>query len=591
MKNIAYLFRRSWAVSKRYFIVTCIKSIFTALIPLVNIAGIGLVINALEAEQSINEILRLIITYLLVNLIISLSSQLLTFFELTLMRKTTNVLQYEYMQDCINIDYHYVQDGKVLNLKQKSMLSQPAFFLPKLGACFNYIVQFIGILSIFALLSPIFIVVIIVISGLIIGLNLFTQKCDFNFNNEKVEDERKLEYLYSVMTGYKYAKEIRINNANTYISNKYSVILEKHVYRLKMLLCKKLEVDLLTVVLSVGQTAIMYIYFTYEVSTNQIDLAQYTVLLSSTMLFTSIVLSFFSTLGAINNTCKTIDFYLEYEQVLRENSITNDSNKRDEVANDFSRAIIKFENVSFIYPNAKDYVLNGIDLEIKPNKKLAIVGLNGSGKTTLIKLLLRLYQPTHGRITLDGIDISDMPYHQYIRHIGIVLQDFFLFAYSLKENIIFNSEYNEERFFTSIEKSGLTNKIRTLPNAIDTSIYRELDDNGIEFSGGEGQKLALARAIYKNADILILDEPTSALDPVAEYQLFSRLNEISDDKTTIFISHRLSSTYFCDNIIVLDNGCIGEQGNHEALMAQDGIYAQLYRAQAKYYERNEEISS
>ena len=587
MKNIIYLFKRAWSVSKGYFLVTVIKSIFTALIPLVNITGLGLVIDALISNKTINDVLALVIIYLSINLGVSLINQVLALWEVNLMRKATDILQCEYVQNCIHIDYHYVQDGKMLNLKQKSMLSQPAFFMQKLGTCFNYIVQFIGILSIFAVLSPSFIILILVISALLIWLNLFTQKCDFNFNNEKVEEDRKLDYLYGVMTGYKYAKEIRINNANTYIKSKYNLIFQKHIHKLKVLLRKKLGVSLLTVLLSVLQTAMMYLYFTYQVVANQIDIAQYTVLLSSTTLFTSIVLSFFANWGNINNSCKAIDFYREYEQIIKDNSTTNDSNRLSEVKTEFSRATIKFEDVSFIYPNANEYVLKDVNIEISPNKKVAIVGLNGSGKTTLIKLLLRLYKPTQGQITLNGIDINEIPYRQYISHIGIVLQDFSLFAYSLKENIVFDSEYRPDRFFESIEKSGLANKLQSLPNGIDTSIYRELDDKGIEFSGGEGQKLALARAIYKNADMLILDEPTSALDPIAEYQLFSRLNEISENKTTIFISHRLSSTYFCDNIIVLKDGSVGEQGNHDELMKQNGFYAELYRLQAKYYERNE----
>lgn len=587
IKNIIYLFKRAWSVSKGYFVVTVIKSIFTALIPLINITGLGLVIDALISNKTIHDVLALIIIYLSVNLGISLINQVLALWEVNLMRKATDILQCEYVQDCIHIDYHYVQDGRMLNLKQKSMLSQPAFFMQKLGTCFNHIVQFIGILSIFAVLSPSFIILILVISTLLIWLNLFIQKCDFNFNNEKVGEDRKLDYLYNVMTGYKYAKEIRINNANTYIKAKYNLIFQKHIHKLKVLLRKKLGVSLLTVLLSVLQTAIMYLYFTYQVVANQIDISQYTILLSSTTLFTSIVLSFFANLGNIKNSCKAIDFYREYEQIIKDNSTTNDSNRLSEVKTEFSHATIKFEDVSFIYPNANEYVLRGVNIEINPNKKVAIVGLNGSGKTTLIKLLLRLYKPTEGKITLNGIDIAEIPYRQYISHIGIVLQDFSLFAYSLKENIVFDSEYDSDRFFESIEKSGLTNKLQTLPNGMDTSIYRELDDKGIEFSGGEGQKLALARAIYKNADMLILDEPTSALDPIAEYQLFSRLNEISENKTTIFISHRLSSTYFCDNIIVLKDGSVGEQGKHDELMKQNSFYAELYRLQAKYYERNE----
>ena len=171
------------------------------------------------------------------------------------------------------------------------------------------------------------------------------------------------------------------------------------------------------------------------------------------------------------------------------------------------------------------------------------------------------------------------------------MQDFALFAYSIKENVIFDGIFDETRFRDCINKSGLKENISSLPYDINTSLYRELDEAGIEFSGGEGQKLAMARALYKKADIMILDEPTSALDPIAEYELFMRFNDITDNKTTIYISHRLSSTKFCDEIIVIHNNEIAERGNHQMLVENGGLYASLYASQAKYYQENEAKSN
>lgn len=474
-----------------------------------------------------------------------------------------------------------------MNLKEKSILSNPSFFLPTWGECFGYIVQFSGVLYIFSRLSPLFILVILITSALLIYLTLVTQKNDFDFNNDKTENDRKLDYLYAVMTEYKYAKEIRINNACQFIKDKYRKIFGEQVKKLKILYRKKFGINLLSTLLTIVQTAAMYLFFSYQVSSKQISIAKYTVLLASTTLFTSILLSFFKTIGNINNDCKSVRFYREYAETLKKHSTIHDSNRIPEKTIDFGNTTIRFENVSFIYPSTAKYVLRNLNLEIKQGQRLGIVGLNGSGKTTLIKLLTRIYDPTEGRITINGIDIREIPYRQYVSHIGIVLQDYSLFAYSVKENIVFDKPFEKEKFEESIHKSGLGDKIKTLSKGIDSSVYRELDDNGIEFSGGEGQKLALARAIYKNAGLLILDEPTSALDPVAEYELFSKLNDIAKDKTTVFISHRLSSTRFCDRIIVLKDGNISEWGSHAELMRQDGFYAHLYRAQAKYYAETE----
>lgn len=242
--------------------------------------------------------------------------------------------------------------------------------------------------------------------------------------------------------------------------------------------------------------------------------------------------------------------------------------------------------MSFAYPNTTNYALRDINISIMPGQKLGIVGLNGAGKTTLIKLLLRVYFPKSGRITLGGIDISEIPYQQYVKHIGVVLHDFSLFAYSIKENIVFDGECNSKKLSESIEKSGLTDKIANLSNGVDTSVFRELDDNGIEFSGGEGQKLAMARAVNKNSPILILDEPTDSLDPKSESEIYDDFFNISAKKTTIFISHRLASSARANKILVFDNGKIVEQGNHTELLRLNKKYAEMFNMQKESYVNN-----
>ncbi len=591
IRNIVFCFRNTWKNSRQYFFATVIKNLFTAIIPLVNIAGLGFTINALVSEEPLASVLKYILGYALIHLAITLATQLLTLWENNAMRKSSNIMQFKYIQDCLDIDYHYVQDGKILNLKQKSMISQPPFFLSHWGNLINYFIQSISVLFIFSVFSPPFTLIIMLLSVLMIMLTIYTQKCDFNFNNSKVEDDRKLDYLYSVMTDYQYAKELRINNAAQFIKNKYIFETKIQIRKLKKLLNKKLGVNSLSIILSIIQTGCMYLYFSHQVFLSQISIAEYSVLISSATLFTSVLLACFSSLGAINSSFKALEFYREYEQVLRENSTLSKSNTLSEINIDFAKANIKFENVSFMYPDATEYVLKNITFDIIAGKKYAIVGLNGSGKTTIIKLILRIYSPTSGKITLNGIDINQIPYRQYISKIACVMQDFALFAYSIKENVIFDGIFDETRFRDCINKSGLKEKISSLPYDINTSLYRELDEEGIEFSGGEGQKLAMARALYKKADIMILDEPTSALDPIAEYELFMRFNDITDNKTTIYISHRLSSTKFCDEIIVIHNNEIAERGNHQMLVENGGLYASLYASQAKYYQENEAKSN
>lgn len=269
----------------------------------------------------------------------------------------------------------------------------------------------------------------------------------------------------------------------------------------------------------------MYIYFSYAVYKGSITLAEYLILLASTTLFCSLLLGFLDKVALIERTLKAFDFYTEYENLLNKHSTQTKSNELQERIIDFGSAVIKFENVSFVYPNTTQMILININLTIRHGEKLAVVGLNGSGKTTFVKLLTRLYDPTEGRITLNGIDIKEIPYKQYTKYIGVVLQDFTLFAYTVRENVILDNKFFEEKFNESIIKSGLSSKIDSLEKGVDTFVYKTLDQSGVEFSGGEGQKLALARALYKDPNTLILDEPTSALDPLAEYEFFKKLNK------------------------------------------------------------------
>jgi ABC-type multidrug transport system, ATPase and permease components len=214
---------------------------------------------------------------------------------------------------------------------------------------------------------------------------------------------------------------------------------------------------------------------------------------------------------------------------------------------------------------------------------MAIVGKNGAGKTTFIKLLCRLYDPTEGEILLNGINIKKYDYEEYLRVFSVVFQDFKLFSFSVAENVATSCEYDEDKLWKCLEQAGIKDRIEKLPEGINTNIYNNQEE-GIEISGGEAQKLAIARALYKDAPVVILDEPTSALDPVSELEIYERFNKLVEEKTSIFISHRMSSCRFCNNILVFDDGQIVQIGNHDELVSdKEGIYHSLWEAQAKYY--------
>lgn len=241
------------------------------------------------------------------------------------------------------------------------------------------------------------------------------------------------------------------------------------------------------------------------------------------------------------------------------------------------------ENVSFQYPGTEEEILKEINLKLRIGGKYAIVGRNGAGKTTLIKLLCRLYDPTRGRILLNGIDIKYYDYEEYVKIFSVVFQDFKLLSLPLADNVSSGEKVEEEHMWEVLEQAGLKERIERMPEGLWSQLYKN-NGNGIEISGGEAQKLAIARALYKDGPFVILDEPTAALDPISEAEIYQNFNEMIKGKTAIYISHRMSSCKFCDDIIVLDNGRITERGNHEKLVKENGIYASLYNAQAQYYK-------
>ena len=245
---------------------------------------------------------------------------------------------------------------------------------------------------------------------------------------------------------------------------------------------------------------------------------------------------------------------------------------------------VEFRNVSFKYPGSDNYALRNVNMKFEIGKRLAVVGMNGSGKTTFIKLLCRLYDPTEGEILLNGIDIRKYNYREYMDIFSVVFQDFQLLHLKLGENVAGKVDYDKELVIDCLEKAGFSDRFIKMKDGTETYLYKEYDKNGVDLSGGEAQKIAIARALYKDAPFIILDEPTAALDPIAEAEIYGKFDEIAGDKTAIYISHRLSSCKFCDEIAVFHEGAVIQQGSHASLVADEsGKYYELWHAQAQYY--------
>lgn len=249
----------------------------------------------------------------------------------------------------------------------------------------------------------------------------------------------------------------------------------------------------------------------------------------------------------------------------------------------YSDCIVEFVNVSFKYPNSEKYVLKNINISLPMDRITNIVGVNGSGKTTFIKLLCRLYDPTEGVIKLNGIDIREFDYDSYMRFFSIVFQDFKLFSFTLGQNVALSNSYDDSIVEKSLAEAGFESRLESLKDGLGTYLYKTFENDGVEISGGEAQKIAIARSLYKDAKIMIMDEPTAALDPIAEFDIFNRIQQIIQNRTVICISHRLSSCRICDRILVFLDGEIAQDGSHKELVNVEGPYKELWNAQAQYY--------
>lgn len=250
---------------------------------------------------------------------------------------------------------------------------------------------------------------------------------------------------------------------------------------------------------------------------------------------------------------------------------------------------IAFEHITFSYPNSDKVILNDVNFSIKKGEKISIVGLNGAGKTTLVKLLCRLYHPDSGTIRINGVNIFEYEYESYMKQIAAIFQDYKLFAFTIRENITCNKSKKDMRMEQIISDVDMEEKIKELPNGIETLFGKEYDKAGIEMSGGQSQKIAIARALYKDASLIILDEPTSALDPIAEADIYQNFNQMVEGKTALYISHRMSSSVFCDKILILNNGILEDFDTHKNLMKKtEGLYYQLFSSQAENYRMTTE---
>lgn len=591
ISNFSYtgkMLKLMWKSDKQYIVYLLLDIIVWSIIPFVNVYLVQESINMLETGADFQNYVPIIVGLVIGNLILNYCHNYLNY-KRDLHGSIISVILYKNIfVKTLNLDYEKIIDKNIQEMRELSLrINDNNRFSVMTVAFHNLVSSIIVITGISYLLAQIdlwilFIVLTIVIvnSISVIYRNRYERKVEIDIN----PIIRKIQYFMGIGSNYSYIKEMKLFSMNNNVVNEY-VNLQKEMYKG---VNKTRRLSLFGYTISHISQAILniviYLYLGYRVLVNKnLSIAEFSVFLAAVVNFNGSIQRIFTSHLQINNNGQYLKDYFEFMKI---NNIEEDESvKQDLIVRKHN--IIEFKNVSYRYPNQENYAIKNLSLKFNTGEKLSIVGENGSGKTTLVMLLMRMIDPTEGEILFNGINIKNLKIDEYRKLFSTVFQDFKLFAFTIKENVSALSSERCEDIEKKVNKAlysiGLGEKINSLPKGIYTYIEQIYDKEGILLSGGESQRIAIARALYKDSPIFILDEPTAALDPRVEYEIYSKFEEFTQNKTILYITHRLASTKFCNKIVVLKKGEVIELGTHNELMKMNGYYSELFNMQAQYY--------
>lgn len=583
-----------------------IQSLMSALLPFINIFMSAKIITALVGNQNLRHLLILAGTTVLLNLVTGLLLSAMTRIGNYHWAKFWQVLDEPLNEKIRQMDYERVEDTAVhlRYEKIKMMRTTNGLGLPRLLWSFSGILQsFFQVVFSVSLVAGAFtahktanagswsfifewwfavIIAAVLVANVI--LDIYRASASVKKTTAVIggfeQVNRIGNYYGEYLSNYKAGKDIKLYALNKSIAREFRDIMDMSVQMAGRVYGALAKYNSLSAVSSTVTSSVIYAFVAIKAlfgSFSVGNIVQYAGSLSQLGGGVSSFMFHLSMIMANADALQLIFEFTDMPDVKYHGSLTTE--KR--VDNDYE---IEFRNVSFRYPGTQAYALKNLNLKLNVGRRMAVVGMNGSGKTTMIKLLCRLYDPTEGEITLNGIDIRKYDYAEYMDIFSVVFQDFKLFSFSLGQNVATSVAFDREKAIACLGKAGFADRLASMPRSLETPLYKDFEEDGVEISGGEAQKIALARALYKDAPFIVLDEPTAALDPLAEFEIYSTFNAIVGEKTAIYISHRLSSCRFCDDITVFHEGELVQRGSHETLIADaNGKYAELWNAQAQHY--------
>jgi len=595
-------FRFIWREQRWYFPVVMAQCLFNNLAPYLTLFFSGLIVNELAGAQNKNRLLTLVIITVALNAVIGVLNLLLNA-AFNIQHKKLGLHEDAIFNDkVLHLDYTNLENPEIRDMRERIFSNRN---INEYGIWFfvrivRFLIGDIINLALAVIFSTAVLTIVLInpqqAVGLVwfpIGLILLIALYTFfsRVQNKKImkaghdlsEDMLQINKIGRGYHAYQMGKDVRLFRLLPIFKDNQQKAFDVNRRGFSIANWLEFRFNIPMSVVNQGIAGLIYAFVCLNALLGLFAVGYVLTFVGYISRLTSSVNSLFTELGNLKGNTPYLRLYLDFfaiKNTMYQGTLPVEKRSDNEY-------VIEFKNVSFRYPGSDNYALKNLNLKLTIGEKMAVVGMNGSGKTTMIKLLCRLYDPSDGVILLNGVDIKKYNYEEYMRLYSVVFQDFHLFSFALGQNEAASDALDREKAEQCLKEAGFADRLRELPKGLETPLYKNFDEDGIEISGGEAQKIALARALYKNAPIIVLDEPTAALDPIAEYDVYLRFNEIVGNKTTIYISHRLSSCRFYDDIAVFHEGQLIQRGSHDTLLADvKGKYSELWNAQAQYYNEN-----
>ena len=567
-----------------YIPVIILNALAPAAGTLINVFVPMIFINQITDPRPANDFIKIVLLLIIGKILLESLERLLSREEFVRRQGINDYLTFELAKKAMDLTYQNIENPHTLDLKEKANAAIQMGAIHDLLRTTKDIITslstMIGTAIVIVTFSPLLVGLSIFISLLVIFVNAKESAYTSKFNLEIVNINRRFSYYFSLMAGAHYQKEVRVFDLGPLIKSKTKGYLREMMEGFEKKFAYEANMGAIKIFLESILRLVSYTYVAMRTLSAaygpQISFGSFSAIISANENFMKSFQTMFSEIADfilnLANLEPLYDFYIldsDFEQGLEE-------------AGDFESLV--FKNVTFTYPGSDRKIIDNLSFRINKGEKISIVGVNNAGKTTIVKLLLRFFDIDSGEILYNSVNIKKISKKSLYEKITGVFQDFAIMPFTIKENIIANKDFKDNKTDEIIKQLDLDEKIKELPKELDTYLNKDIYENATDLSLGQKQKLAIARALYQDADFLILDEPTASLDPLAESKIYEHFNEMTEGKTAIFISHRMSSSRFTDKILLLDGGKAAAFDSHQNLMKTDNLYSKLYKAQAQYFE-------